>query len=123
MLSRWIIGFLLLLSFAVTTFAQTSKVDSKITLPAYKRVKLSNGLTLLLMEQHEVPVISFSMRLNAGGVTDPAGKEGVAALTAEMLRKGTPTRNAQQIADQIDFVGGSPGWTRLLAMPNFSKKI
>ncbi|HEV2707590.1 MAG TPA: pitrilysin family protein [Pyrinomonadaceae bacterium] len=80
-----------------------------LKLPAYKKVRLKNGLTLLLMEQHEVPIISFNFIVKAGSVADPAGKEGVASLTAGLLRKGTKTRTADQIANELDFVGGTLG--------------
>ena len=44
-----------------------------------------------------------------GSAQDPKGKGGVANLTASLLDQGTTTRNAQQIADQIDFIGGDLG--------------
>jgi len=83
--------------------------EAALKLPAYKKIKLKNGLTLLLMEQHEVPIISFNFIVRAGSVADPAGKEGVASLTAGLLRKGTKTRTADQIASELDFVGGTFG--------------
>jgi predicted Zn-dependent peptidase len=65
-----------------------------------------NGVTLLLMEQHEVPMVSFNVLISTGSVSDPTGKEGLASLTAELLRRGTKTRSAEQIASEIDFLGG-----------------
>jgi predicted Zn-dependent peptidase len=72
-------------------------------------VKLKNGMTLLLMEQKEVPIISFNYIIRAGSIADPAGKEGVASLTAGLLRKGTKTRSADQISAELDFIGGLMG--------------
>ena len=69
----------------------------ELKLPPYKKVRLKNGLTLLLMEQHEVPIVSFDFVLKTGSAADPAGKEGVASLTADLLRKGTKSRTADQI--------------------------
>ena len=43
---------------------------------------LKNGLTVLLMEQREVPIVSFNFIIKAGTVADPAGKAGLASLTA-----------------------------------------
>jgi zinc protease len=77
-----------------------------LRLPPYKKVKLKNGMTILLMEQHEVPLVSFSIIVKAGSVADPAGKEGLAALTAGLLRKGAGGRTADQISADLDFVGG-----------------
>lgn len=80
-----------------------------LKLPPYKKVKLKNGMTVLLMEQHEVPLVSFNMIVRAGTLADPAGKEGTASLAAGLLRKGTKTRTADQIAAELDFIGGTLG--------------
>jgi zinc protease len=93
---------LLIISTSATTRAQ----NGALKLPPYKKVKLKNNMTVLLMEQHEVPIINFNFIVKAGAVTDPAGKEGLAAITAALLRKGTKTRTADQISTELDFVGG-----------------
>ncbi len=84
--------------------AQTPTSNS-LKLPPYKKVKLSNGMTVLLMEQHEVPFVSFNMRIRAGSTSDPLGKEGLAAMTADLMRKGTKTRTATEIANQLEGAG------------------
>jgi zinc protease len=76
-------------------------------LPPYRKLTLTNGLTLLLMEQHEVPLVSVQIVIRAGGAADPAGKEGLALLTAELLRRGTQRRTADQMASELDFIGAS----------------
>ena len=83
-----------------------SAQQATLKLPAYKRVKLPNGITLLLMEQREVPIVSFSVIVKTGSVTDPPGKEGLASITAGLLRRGTRTRTADQFASELDFIGG-----------------
>ena len=45
--------------------------------------------------------------VGAGSAQDPRGREGLADLVADLLRKGTQTRSAREIADAVDFVGGS----------------
>lgn len=77
-----------------------------VKLPEYREFKLPNGAILLLMEKHDVPLISFNVRLRGGAMADPAGKEGTASLLAELLKKGAGKRNAQQFAEAIDSVGG-----------------
>jgi len=99
---RGILGLLLAVALAVPAQAQTGSLK----LPPYRKTKLPNGMTLLLMEQHEVPIISFDFIVKAGSVADPAGKEGLAQMTASLLRKGTKTRSADQISEQLDFIGG-----------------
>jgi len=80
-----------------------------VRFPPFQQVALPNGMTLLLVENHEQPTLSLSLSFPAGNVYDPAGKEGVAALVAELLTKGTPTRDAEQISATIEGVGGSLG--------------
>ncbi len=89
-----------------TSLLQASSPASSVKLPVFTKVRLNNGLTVLLLEQHEVPIISFSMILKSGSIADPAGKEGLASLTAELLRKGTRNRTSEQIAADLDFIGG-----------------
>jgi predicted Zn-dependent peptidase len=81
-------------------------LPSEFTLPPHRRIELENGMTLLLMEQHEVPLVSFSVIIRSGAVADPVGKEGTASVTAELLRKGTKTRTAEQLSGELDFIGG-----------------
>src|SRR5882762_6769193 len=78
-----------------------------VRFPPFQQVALPNGMTLLLVENHEQPTLSLSLSFPDGNAYDPAGKEGVAALVAELLTKGTPTRDAEQISATIEGVGGS----------------
>jgi predicted Zn-dependent peptidase len=93
---------LLAASFAA---AQTAPASQLFELPEYKRVQLPNGLTLLLLEKHALPMVSIEVGLRSGSVTDPPGKEGAASLTASLLRKGTVTRSSEQVSSDLDFMG------------------
>ncbi|GBD33171.1 putative zinc protease [bacterium HR33] len=75
--------------------------------PPFQEVRLSNGVQVILVENHELPIVSLSLAFPAGSRYDPAGKEGLAELTAALLTKGTPSRTADQIAAAIEGVGGS----------------
>jgi predicted Zn-dependent peptidase len=88
------------------TITATAAEDPSVKLPSFSKVQLKNGLTVLLMEQHEVPIVSFNIIVKAGSAADPQGKEGLASLTAELLRKGTRTRTSEQISSDLDFIGG-----------------
>lgn len=93
----------------MVTFAAVAPARAEnggLKLPPFRKVELNNGLTLLLMEQHEVPIISFNFMVQSGSVADPEGKEGTASATAALLRKGTKSRTADQISNELDFVGG-----------------
>ncbi len=72
-----------------------------------KRIVLKNGMVLLLAEKHEIPMVTVSMAIKAGGVVEPPTKPGLASLTASLLTQGTTKRTANQISREIDFVGGS----------------
>jgi len=91
--------------FVLITASQAAQLVS-VKLPPYTKVQLKNGLTVLLMEQREVPIVSFNMIVKTGSVADPKGKEGLASLTAELLRKGTRSRTSEQISSALDFIGG-----------------
>ena len=80
-----------------------------INLPPSREVRLQNGAFVILAEKHDVPLIAFYALLRGGGVGDPAGKEGVAALTGELLRKGAGKRSAQDIAALVDGLGATLG--------------
>ena len=75
--------------------------------PEYPRVQLQNGLTLLLLEHHALPLVSFEMMMRAGSIVDPDGREGLADITMELLRKGTKRHNAEQLAEELDFLGAT----------------
>lgn len=77
-------------------------------LPLYRRVLLPNGLTVYLMEQHEVPMVHVCAVFPAGSVCD-GDRYGLAALTAEALLFGTRTRTKQQIEQELDFLGATCG--------------
>lgn len=80
---------------------------ARITLPQAEEVKLSNGLTIQIVERHTLPLFSLQMTFRAGSINDPVGAEGLAELSSEMLMRGTPTRTAGEIADEIAFGGGT----------------
>ena len=76
-----------------------------LTVPRIQKQKLSNGLPVWLVEQHEVPVAQVDLVVLSGTADDPAGKFGVAALTASMLMEGAGARSSLELADAIDFLG------------------
>ena len=71
------------------------------------RTKLANGLSVIVVPTSRLPLVDFRLVTRAGSVNDPAGKEGVARLTADLLTQGAGKRTAKQLADDIEFVGGS----------------
>jgi zinc protease len=91
---------------AVARQVKKAAVEDAVTLPKATVLELKNGARVLLVEKHEVPLVAFSARVRGGALGDPEGKEGVAALTAELLQKGAGARDARQFAEAVDSVGG-----------------
>ena len=80
---------------------------SPVRFPPVPETTLPNGLELVVVERHEQPVVSVALSFRAGSSVDPVGKEGLSALVAELLSKGTASRSAEQIAAAIEGAGGS----------------
>src|SRR5436190_23596468 len=76
-----------------------------VHLPAIQKRQLSNGVPVWLVELHEVPVAQVNLVVLRGSADDPAGKFGIATLTAAMLQEGAGARSSLQLADAIDFLG------------------
>ncbi len=71
------------------------------------RVVTPNGMTVLVLEQPFLPIVEIHALIKTGSAQDPPDKAGLANLVASLLDEGTTTRTSKQLAEQIDFVGGS----------------
>lgn len=79
-----------------------------LDLPKVDRFRLKNGLDVIAVARKDLPLVSFSVAVKAGGYDeDRARTLGVSTFTASMLRRGTQKRSADDISAAIDFVGGS----------------
>ena len=78
-----------------------------LKLPAIAKQKLSNGLAVWIVEQHEVPLAQINLIVRSGSAADPIGKYGVGSLTSAMLDEGAGTRSALELADAIEFLGAN----------------
>lgn len=78
-----------------------------LKLPPIQHLKLSNGLPVILMEKHEVPLVQVELISLSGSVMDPPEMTGLASMTAKMMEEGSGSRNSLQMADAIDFLGAS----------------
>src|SRR5207237_6791226 len=70
------------------------------------RVVTENGMTVLIVDQPFLPIVTVNVLVKAGSVYDPDAKAGLSNMVAEMLDEGTKTRSATQVAEQIEFLGG-----------------
>ena len=73
---------------------------------AIQKLEWPNGLKLLLKEDHRLPFVEFRAAFQGGVLAENADNNGTTTLLARMLLKGTATRNAEQIATEIESVGG-----------------
>ncbi|MEO5588296.1 MAG: pitrilysin family protein, partial [Gemmatimonadaceae bacterium] len=83
--------------------------DPAFTLPQLQRRKLSNGLNVLIVEHHELPVVTMNMVMKGGAAAEPAGGAGLASFTADMLDEGTTTRSALDLSNQLSNIGADLG--------------
>jgi len=77
----------------------------QLKLPKLQRAKLSNGLSVVLAERHEVPLVSFWMTSDAGYAADEFAAPGTASMSMALLTGGTKTRTALEISDQLQLLG------------------
>ena len=78
-------------------------------IPLVKDKKLANGLNVAVGERHAMPLVTIQLVVKSGAANEDLAHAGLANLTAALLTKGTKTRTATQIAEQIEFLGGSIG--------------
>jgi predicted Zn-dependent peptidase len=87
--------------------APVSKEVLRVKLPRPRETKLTNGLTVLVLEQHKLPTVAFTLWVKTGALADPKELPGLAKATAEMLREGTTHRSSAQLAAEVDGLGAT----------------
>lgn len=86
-----------------------------ISLPPISERTLANGIKLMVVERHELPIVDIVMIVKGSGATaNPADRAGLSDLTSQMIMLGTKKRTALEIDDQIAYLGISltagSGW-------------
>jgi len=103
----------------VTVISQTEAppapaAPKTVSVPAVQEKKLPNGLTVAVIERKSSPIVTVQLLVRTGASLEEENKAGLANLTADMLVKGTKTRSATQIADDMAFLGSElntgAGW-------------
>jgi zinc protease len=98
--------------------APVSKEVLKVTLPKSQEADLSNGVHLIVLEDHRTPLVSFQMIIDgAGGYYDPASLPGLAGFTATLMREGTTSKTSEQISEQLDRLAATVGVGAGLSSP------
>lgn len=110
---------LILFVFNSAILAQTETppkpgLPKSVIIPAVKEKTLPSGLKVAVVERKNVPLVTVQLLVKSGASSEDMSKAGLANLTAALLTKGTETRTATQIAEQMEFLGGSintgAGW-------------
>lgn len=96
-----------MLAFGLFTMCAVWCIPSPSCALDIKKEKLPNGLTVLYVERHELPIVMATMLIKASPLQENAEKGGTAYITSKMLSEGTETRKATDISREIDFIGAS----------------
>ncbi len=80
--------------------------DPAFHFPSLARHTLANGLEVRTIEHDGLPVVTFTLLVRAGLGADPAGREGLCALTTDMLDEGTGALSAIEVSEALASVGG-----------------
>src|SRR6185503_7620754 len=103
-----------LLSLPLVVYAQTPQATPPPpasprsgTFPKPVEETLPNGLRVIVVQRSESPLVSVQLLIKNGGEVDPVELAGLADMTANLLTKGTQSRDATRIAQEIESLGGS----------------
>ena len=86
---------------------KTAETNDQFADKAVQKFEFENGLRLLVKEDHRLPFVEFRVVFRAGVLAETAENNGVSLLTAKLLLKGTSTRSAEALANEIESLGGS----------------
>ena len=79
------------------------------TVPPVREMRLANGVRVVVVEKHTLPIVAGRVLVAAGSVYEPAEKNGLASLTAQVLDEGTRTLTGPQISERMEALGGQLG--------------
>ena len=92
---------------ATSALESDQAISAGVRIPPHQRHTLANGVKLILIPRHDVPLIAFEAVVRGGARLDADGREGVASLSAELLTQGAGERDAYAFADAVEGAGGS----------------
>src|SRR5687767_9843150 len=78
-----------------------------ITIPAPREIVLPNGLTVVVVEDNRLPLVSYRLAFRVGGAFDPPELPGLTDLLAGLLPEGTQSRTSREIAEETARMGAS----------------
>ncbi|RKS14920.1 pitrilysin family protein [Flavobacterium sp. 120] len=78
-----------------------------VKLPSVWKSKLSSGLNVLGIENHEVPLVQFQLQIKGGMLLENTDKIGVSTMLAELMTKGTKNKTPEQLENAIESLGAT----------------
>ncbi|MDI5949265.1 M16 family metallopeptidase [Flavobacterium yafengii] len=78
-----------------------------VILPSVWKSKLSSGLNVLGIENHEVPLVQFQLQIKGGMLLEETNKIGVSNMLAELMTKGTKNKTPEQLENAIESLGAT----------------
>jgi len=114
----FVLAILVLAIYSLTAFSQEQppapSAPHTVRVPAVIESRLPNGLKVAVISRTTTPLVTITMLMDSGADSEDASQAGIADMTATLLTKGTKTRTATQIAEDVAFLGGSissgAGW-------------
>lgn len=103
---------LLLMTFSESAFSQSKEkppegsAPKPFKVPAKQSFQLKNGLQVTVVPYGVIPKLTMVLTLRGGQITEPKGKDGVAGLTASLMKEGTKAKTADQLAQAAASIGG-----------------
>ncbi|MBI4823005.1 MAG: insulinase family protein [Nitrospirae bacterium] len=91
----------------VLTISLVSILSTSTSALDINRRVLSNGLNVLHVKRHNLPIVMLTLLIKASPLNEPSDKAGLASLTAGLLTEGTKNRTASMISEEIEFIGAS----------------
>ncbi|MCQ4575356.1 MAG: insulinase family protein [Candidatus Brocadiales bacterium] len=98
---------ILIISFLPLATSRCVQAGEDLPSIKYQKATLDNGLRIIMVEHHELPVVAIELLVKAGSANDPQERPGLANLTAQLLREGTRSKSSLEISEEIDFIGAT----------------
>jgi zinc protease len=95
------------MKFVAILFCSASLLCADVRLPKFIREVLPNGVVVYLVPRAGLPLVSFRAAIRGGVESEPAEYAGLSSVTAQLLRKGTARRTADQFSNELDSLGGT----------------
>lgn len=81
------------------------RAPAALRLPERQRIELDNGVPVVLVERHELPIVDLRLVVRTGAAADAPELAGRMTLLADMLDEGTEARSALEISDTLEYLG------------------